>query len=172
MTLQTRSAVPPPTRLRNRQGGAALYVALIMLVLLALIGVIGMQVAGMQERMASNYQAVNIAFQHAEGLVREVECTLEGRPGCAVALDVDLNCSLPFDAGAWATDQGLATSPAINVRRIDSCIGISDATVGHAPVREIDAVYQITVYASDAVTDGAVTRPASSAAVIETIYKH
>lgn len=162
--------------LRNRrpsgpdaQRGAALYVALIMLILLALIGVIGMQVAGMQERMSANYQAVNIAFQNAEGLIREVECRLEGRPGCPASVDVDINCSAPFDAGAWAAGQDLASAPAINVRRIDSCIGTSAAHVGTGPVRDIDAVYQITVYATDAESP---SRPATSASVIETIYKH
>lgn len=156
----------------RRQRGAVLYIALIMLVLLALIGTIGMQVSGMQERMSANYQAVNLAFEGAEGLVREVECTLEGRSGCDMTLDVDMNCSIPFDAGEWAADQGLATSPATNVRRIDSCIGISSATTGTGPVRDIDAVYQITAYASDADDDASPARPATSASVIETIYKH
>ena len=40
----------------NRQSGAVLYVALVMLVLLALIGIVAMQVAGLQERMSANYQ--------------------------------------------------------------------------------------------------------------------
>lgn len=43
------------------QRGAVLYVALIMLILLALLGIAGMQVAGMQEKMASNYRAVNVS---------------------------------------------------------------------------------------------------------------
>ena len=158
--------------MQRNQRGAVLYISLIMLVLLALIGVIGMQVSGMQERMSANYQAVNLAFQGAEGLVREIECTLEGRTGCDTVLDVDLNCSLPFDAGAWAQDQGLATSPAFKVRRIDSCIGVSAATTGTGPVRDIDAVYQITAYASDANDEVVPARPATSASVIETIYKH
>lgn len=153
----------------GRQGGAALYVALIMLILLALIGVVGMQVAGLQERMSANYQAVNIAFQNAEGLVREIECRLEGRPGCGTPVPVDFNCSAEFDAGGWAASQGLASAPATNVRRIDSCIGISAAHTGTGPLRDIDAVYQITVYATDAESP---SRPASSASVIETIYKH
>ncbi len=54
-----------------------LYVALIMLLLLALIGIAGMQVAGMQEKMASNYRAVNRSFQNAEGVVRNAERAAE-----------------------------------------------------------------------------------------------
>ena len=37
------------------QRGAVLYVVLIMLVLMALLGIAGMQVTSMQERMAANY---------------------------------------------------------------------------------------------------------------------
>ena len=44
----------PRLAARSRQEGAALYVALMILVLLALIGIVGMQVAGLQERMAAN----------------------------------------------------------------------------------------------------------------------
>ena len=53
----------PRLAARSRQEGAALYVALMFLVLLALIGIVGMQVAGIQERMAANYMATNQAFQ-------------------------------------------------------------------------------------------------------------
>lgn len=165
-------ATPQPKRLpgsmRRKQQGAVLYVALIMLILLALIGVVGMQVSGMQERMSANYQAVNLAFESAEGLAREIECSLEGRPGCTEVVDVDFNCWAPFDTGAWAAEQGLATSPAYNVRRIDECAGLSELE-RTGPVRDIDALYQITVYSSDA---NPPLRSATSASVIETIYKH
>ena len=65
-----------------RQQGAVLYVALIMLVLLALLGVIGMQVAGMQERMAAGYRATSMAFQNADLPARRAP----GRPGRRGAL--------------------------------------------------------------------------------------
>ena len=158
----------PPGSVRRNQQGAVLYVALIMLILLALIGVVGMQVSGMQERMSANYQAVNLAFENAEGLAREIECSLEGRPGCDQVFTVDFNCWAPFDTGAWAAGQGLATSPAYNIRRIDECTGTSRLEEG-GPVSDIDAVYQITAYASDA---NPPLRSATSASVIETIYKH
>ncbi|MCM5640131.1 PilX N-terminal domain-containing pilus assembly protein, partial [Xanthomonas hortorum] len=44
-------------RRRYTQSGAVLYVALIMLILLALLGIAGMQVTGLQERMAFNYRS-------------------------------------------------------------------------------------------------------------------
>src|SRR5690606_11554501 len=79
-----------------RQQGAALYVALMMLILLALIGLVGMQVAGMQERMASAYRAANLAFQNAEAYVRQTECGLERLNGVP---DVPAsNCALVSQA--------------------------------------------------------------------------
>ena len=48
-----------------------------MLILLALLGIAGMQVAGMQEKMAANYRAANRAFQNSEGVVRAAERTVE-----------------------------------------------------------------------------------------------
>jgi len=71
--MATRYA--PSLSSRRHQQGAVLYVALIMLILLALLGIAGMQVAGMQEKMASNYRAVNRSFQNTEGVVRTAEAT-------------------------------------------------------------------------------------------------
>ena len=48
-----------------------------MLVLLALIGIVALQVASLQERMSSNYQSTNLAFQNAEAGVRERELELD-----------------------------------------------------------------------------------------------
>src|SRR5690606_25547533 len=57
----------------RHQRGAALYVALIFLVVLALLGIGGMQVALLQERMAANYRATNEAFQRSEAVARAIE---------------------------------------------------------------------------------------------------
>ena len=77
----------PRLAARSRQEGAALYVALMILVLLALIGIVGMQVAGLQERMAANYLATNQAFQAAEADVGP-PATLGGLPGGIDRLDL------------------------------------------------------------------------------------
>ena len=87
-----------------RQRGAVLYVALIMLVLLALIGVVALQVAGMQERMAASYRAVNLAFQFTEERARATECGLEVLP--AGRLLVVRICAV-FDAYHGAMDDAL-----------------------------------------------------------------
>lgn len=54
---------------RNR--GAVLFVALIMLLLLTLLGVTAMQVTMLQERMSGNFRAQQIAFERAEGRMAE-----------------------------------------------------------------------------------------------------
>ncbi len=48
------------------QGGAVLIVSLIILIILTLIGVSGMTTTSMEERMASNSQEIQRAFQAAE----------------------------------------------------------------------------------------------------------
>ncbi|MGO4778081.1 PilX N-terminal domain-containing pilus assembly protein, partial [Lysobacter sp. 2RAB21] len=66
-TIRIRRAFPTPP---SAQRGAVLYVALIMLVLLALIGITAMQVTGLQERMTSSYRSTNMAVQSAGGRAR------------------------------------------------------------------------------------------------------
>ena len=55
---------------KETQSGVVLVVSLIMLLLLTLIGVTGMQVAGLEEKMAGNNKDKNIAFQAAETALR------------------------------------------------------------------------------------------------------
>ena len=166
------------------QRGAVLYVALIMLVLLALIGVVALQVAGMQERMASSYRAVNLAFQFTEERARATECGLEvlnGVPdatGCTAVDRADINtqCDEEFDAGMWSRQlpngqpRTLASGPATNIRQIEACL-IGEAEIGMGMTQEqgggLQPVYQITTYQTDA-RGGA--NPSSSAA-IDTVFK-
>lgn len=160
-----------------RQRGAVLYVALIMLILLAMIGIVGMQVAGIQERMSASYRAVNRAFQNAEGVVREAECAIEAianrtpAGGCTIIAATDINqvCDgpVPYDPAAWGASQSFAAVPAVNVRQIDTCVqgeGTLDMGTGPASERPFP-IYQITSYAADDVGN------ASSSSVIDTIFK-
>jgi Tfp pilus assembly protein PilX len=55
------------------QSGAALVVGLIMLLVLTLLGLASMQTTSLQERMASNYDQRNLAFQLAETGLRFAE---------------------------------------------------------------------------------------------------
>ncbi|MBD9367541.1 pilus assembly protein [Xanthomonas sp. XNM01] len=156
----------------RRQRGAALYVALIMIVLLALIGIVGMQVAGLQERMAANYRNTNLAFQAAEADVRGRECFVEGlvnRTGtCAdQTVDVEQTCDDGFDPTTWAN--ALSTDvPQVNrvrVRAIGACIsGNSSLAQGRAPASEDpNPVFQITIYATN--------EAANANAAVDTIFR-
>ncbi|KAF1698310.1 pilus assembly protein [Pseudoxanthomonas jiangsuensis] len=172
--MRAQRLLPRHARPATRQGqqGAALYVALMMLILLALIGIVGMQVAGLQERMAANYLNTNLAFQTAEADAREHECYLEGlvnRTGtcAAAAVDVSQICDDGFDAGSWAAAKSVDVPQAnrVSVREIGPCIsGNSSLAMGTAPVSEDpNPVYQITVYATN--------EAASANAAIDTIFR-
>ena len=64
----TRDPVQP-----SRQRGMALFVALIMLVLAALLVVAGLGTSLLEERMSSNTYDRNLTFQAAESALREAE---------------------------------------------------------------------------------------------------
>ena len=55
------------------QSGAVLLVSMIMLLLLTLIGVTGMRVSNLEEKMAGNAKEINLAFQAAETTLRAAE---------------------------------------------------------------------------------------------------
>lgn len=165
---------------RTAQRGAVLYVALIMLILLSLIGIVGMQVAGIQERMAASYRAVNLAFQHTEQLARSTECGLEllnGVPDvsptdCAMVprTEIHANCADSYDPGAWVETLTLAGGAERNIRQIETCI-IGEAEIAMGLTQEqgggLQPVYQITTYQTDT-NDG--PNPTSASAV-DTIFK-
>lgn len=155
----------------RRQRGAVLYIALIMLVLLALLGVVGMQVSGLQERMAFNYRTLNLAFQNAEAEAREAECFIEGSvnrtaSGCG-AVTVQQICDDGFDASSWAQAQA-AVEPsvdAINVRAIGQCIsGNSTLRMGEKLDEDPNPVFQITVFSNDG-------NGAGAGAAVDTIFR-
>ena len=167
-------------RQQYNQRGVALYIALIKLILLAMIGIVGMQVAGLQERMAANYRTTNLAFQNAEALARTTECGLERlnevpdvpAGNCAVVnrSDISTRCDDGFDAGVWVDARVLADAPASSVRQIEGCI-IGESEIAMGQTQEtgggLQPIYQITTYQTD--TDGAANP--SSAAAIDTIFK-
>lgn len=146
--------------LQSRQSGAALYVALIMLILLALIGIVAMQVAGLQERMSANYQATSAAFQNAEGVARTQEAQLKSTvlSGLAPSTNVPpTDCLTSHDAAGW-------TSSTPYVRRLDLCFSWGGMDYPSDESERTDQIYQVTAFASD--------RPiaASSEAVVDTVF--
>jgi type IV pilus assembly protein PilX len=62
---------------RNHQSGVVLVISLVMLVLLTLIGVTGMQVTNLEEKIAGNIKNTNAAFQSAETALRERELWIQ-----------------------------------------------------------------------------------------------
>ena len=160
----------------RHQRGAVLYVALIMLLLLALIGIAGIQVAGMQEKMASNYRAASRSFQNTEGAVRNAEDAVEAITNRNAPVDgslVDItsitqNCEDGFDPVQWGRDlaKNNEAAPKVRVRQIDQCGGPgSNSQDQGLPIDQATATFQITAYAAD--------DPANptSRSVIDTIFK-
>lgn len=62
---------------RFQQRGATLIISMIFLLILSIIGLSGMEVTGLEERMAGNMRDKNMAFQSAEAALREGENLLE-----------------------------------------------------------------------------------------------
>lgn len=150
-----------PLSSRHRQSGAVLYVALIMLIILALIGIVAMQVAGLQERMSANYQSTNLAFQNAEASARATESGLKDSVNAGATPTTALpprDCKTAFDAESY---QGAAA----NVRRLDLCFSWSGLDVPADESEKTDQIYQVTVYEAD--------RPGllkSSESVVDTVF--
>ena len=61
----------------QKQRGATLIISMIFLLILSIIGLAGMDVTGLEERMAGNMRDRNIAFQAAEAALRDGENYLE-----------------------------------------------------------------------------------------------
>lgn len=146
---------------RTRESGAVLYTALVVLILLALIGIVALQVATQQERMASNYQATLLAFQNAEGVARAQERLLEQSvldQGTAIGLSLPPNdCLTAHDAAAWAQDE-------VFLRRLDLCFSWGGMDYPADESERTDQIYQITAHAGDR------TLLPTSESVVDTVF--
>lgn len=133
------------TSSKRHQSGAVLYIALIMLILLALIGIVAMQVAGLQERMSANYQAGNMAFQNAESVARSKERELETDVEAGRNPTTDIaptNCTFAHDAQEWNGADPF-------VRRLDLCFSWGALDMPADEAERTDQIYQITAYDRD-----------------------
>lgn len=150
-----------------RQKGAVLYVALVLLIILSLIGVTGMQVISLQERMASNYIATNQAFQNAEAAARNTENAIgqQVSTGAAFIADrEDCDPASPFNAIDWADGQSGGTAQASFTRRIDRCFPGSSQRMGVPVNEQTNQYYQVSAFDRDRVVNP------SSEAVIDTVF--
>lgn len=151
---------------KHRQSGAVLYIALIMLILMALIGIVGLQVTGLQERMASNYRAANLAFQRTEDRARQVERSIQVALN-TVAGTFDANqetCSPTFDPLTWAETLPSTAVDNVWTKRIDKCFPASSLKMGAKKNEETGNIYEVTALRAD--DNGNKT----SDAVIDTIF--
>ena len=87
--------------LYQRQKGAALVTALIMLLVLTLIGITGIQTITLEEKMAGNLQDQNLALQAAEAGLRGGEAWLGTLPARPVA---QTTCTAPCQV-VWKYDR-------------------------------------------------------------------
>ena len=147
--------VAPP----HKQRGAVLYVALIMLILLALIGIVGMQVATLQERMSSNYMAANVAFQNTEEDVRTREIAITSGD-----FFENEDCATPFNPKVWA--ESITAADDIRTVNIGVCMGECSAAVGGDSAESLCNLYRTTGFSRDQDT----VADSSSLAAIDTIF--
>jgi len=149
------------------QRGVVLYVAMIMLLLLTLIGVTGMQVATLQQRMATNFNDFALAFQRAEGVLRDSEFKLQ-RSFDTNELRTEVYCTA--DSKSWASAIQPGALPLPQSRKVvgGACPGarpIDTTEEGGVPAPgELD--YQLMAAAADR-DPGA---SPSAVVVIETVY--
>ncbi|WP_454831867.1 pilus assembly PilX family protein [Pseudoxanthomonas wuyuanensis] len=170
-----RRHVPQPTLPpRANQRGAVLYIALVMLILLALIGIIGMQVSGLQEKMSANYRNTNLAFQNAEAQVRNAECFIESQinrtpVGTCTGTIVEKVCDTDFDATDWASERAMddPIQDSLVIRAITKCVaGEPGLSMGTAPENEAaNPIFQLSAYSTDYQVN-----PSADAAV-DTIFR-
>ncbi len=77
---------------KTKHKGAALFVSLMMLLLVTLIGVAGVRMVSLEEKMAANSFDRNIAFQAAEAALREAEKYVEDNKPTPAYVDANTNC--------------------------------------------------------------------------------
>lgn len=145
----------------------ALYVAMIMLLLLSLIGVSAMQVATLQQRMAVSYNDFALAFQRAEGALRQSEFELQRQ------IDADPNRLMNFcvvNANAWSEPVEPEAIPAASVREVTGGASCQATVGGGNPMAKgpsDNRRFQLVAAAADR---GASASP-SAVVVVETVFE-
>jgi len=101
------------TDLRNRQKGAAIFIALIMLLVMTIIGITASQTTTLEEKMAGNLRDQTLALQAGEAVLRWTETWVGQQVGepipvtvCASGCDDTvwvLNTLDPTSAALWST---------------------------------------------------------------------
>ena len=168
------NASPVPSSFPSSQRGAVLFVSLILLVVLALIGIAGMQVTTLQERMAGNYYTIGRAFENSEWGARTMENTIQTAVQSGGRYIANDELCTNTDMDNWAAVKTATTSYQTWVARIDTCIpgqtsikwggGTSSKNKGE----DSSSIYQITTVEPD--TTQANMAKAVSMVAVQTVY--
>jgi type IV pilus assembly protein PilX len=158
-----------PVHAQPRQRGAALVIALLMLLVMTVLGIAAMQVTRMEERMAGNSRDVNLAFQGAEAGLRDSEtriAAMTSRPlpcsaaPCAIWRQNQWTTDLRDQLLAWWITNGIeygvaGTAEITEITRdprvVTESLGFvpDSLSVGHGPPEGRD-FYKITANSSGA----------------------
>jgi len=76
----------------SKQKGVALFISLMMLLLVTIIGLAGVRMVSLEEKMAANSYDRNLAFQAAEAALREAEKYAEDNKPTPSYNDADGTC--------------------------------------------------------------------------------
>ena len=164
--------------IRRHERGAALIIALLLLLLMTVLGVSAMRTSTLQERMAGNVRDSNLAFQAAEAGLRSGEAMLDAASippftGSSGLLDVPKDAAgqaAYWNAFDWAgnsrvvTVTGVATSPQYVIEDMSSvgAASCSDCSVVLGQAYADTGFYRITARAVGGSTD--------AVAILQTTY--
>ena len=163
---------------RFSQRGATLIVGMIFLLVLTIIGLAGMEVTGLEEKMAGNMRDRNMSFQSAEAALRDGEDYLESFVVLPAFDGTNGLYSLPID-GTKNWEEVVWTSSA--AVRSYSGPGFSELASSSAYIIEDLAAaatsdsLEVGVPADTKrfyrVTSRAVGQTSSSVVILQTVYK-
>lgn len=111
---------------QNKQHGAVLLVALMLLLLLTIIGLVSMRSTSLQENMAGNLRENNLSFQAAEAGLRAGENKARSK-----FMDGSLNILQPMAkvSGAHAESLGVVQNPTFDITKLASLRTSTEAGV-------------------------------------------
>lgn len=101
----------PPRMLGSHQRGMVLVVSLVFLVIMTLLGLAAMQNTSLEERMAGNVRAENVAFQAAEAALRAGELWMMFDGATRRIAQPVATTSAPGTNQVWQMDKPNSTKP-------------------------------------------------------------
>lgn len=131
---------------RRAQGGAALAVSLVMLLLMTMIGLAGMQSTVLEERMTGNLRDRDLAFKAAESALQNAESLLD--PSTALPTFSDAGTSGFYSRTSTAVPDWKASSTWTTANSLGSYTGGTLAKVKTLPSFFIEELAYTTTMSS------------------------